>query len=553
MSCHPRGFIFERGIMAANGTPNGRTDGPRTVVIGAGIGGLAAALSLAVAGREVIVFEAAEAPGGKMRALPSPAGPVDSGPTVFTLKPYFDDLFAVAGTRLENEVDIASESLLARHFWPCGGRLDLFSDAGRSAEAVTAFAGARDGAAFSRLAADARRLFDAFEGPVMRRPRPSLGGIARALFADPGLTPLLAPPRTLWQALSRRFEDPRLAQLFARYATYVGGSPYATPALLMLIWEAESRGVWRIEGGMSALAQALARLVERWGGILHLGTPVAEIIVAHGRASGVRLADGELVRADSIVFNGDPAALGQGALGAAARKAAPCVSAKKRALSAYVWAFAAKPEGRAGADLAHHSVFFNANYRAEFDAIARGEMPTDATLYVCAQDRGIGRTPQGLERFEIIMNGPAHAAAGPDMRGNEEEFDRCLTTTTGLLAAQGLSFTPQPGRTALSTPQDFARRYPGSSGSLYGQSPHGAMAAFERPGPRSAIPGLFLAGGGVHPGAGVPMAMLSGRHAAAEILRDPISLSPSRRTAMHGGMSTASPRMAAARSPSSPS
>jgi len=533
--------------------PETESESVETLVIGAGIGGLAAALTLAGQGREVLVLEAADRPGGKMRTLPSAAGPVDAGPTVFTLRRYFEALFEAAGARLSEHVRLVAEPMLARHYWPDGDRLDLFADAERSAGEIRAFAGPGAEAAFRGLMRDAGRLFRAFERPMMLSARPSYGGIARGLVADPGLAALLMPGRTLWRDLCARFADRRLAQLFARYATYVGGSPFRVPALLMLIWEAEARGVWRVEGGMHALAEAVAALAQSKGARFRYGAPVAEILVEDGRAAGAVLASGARIRARNLVFNGDPAALGAGLLGAAAAQAragaGQAAGRGGRALSAYVWAFAAEASG---VELAHHTVFFNREYRAEFDAIARGAMPEDATLYICAEDRGTGRSAPRLERFEIIMNGPAQGGDAPAL-APEEEYARCRSTTFTSLAERGLSLTPWPGHEALTTPAGFAARFPGSAGSLYGQSPEGMMAAFRRPVAKSPLPGLYLAGGGVHPGAGVPMAMLSGRRAGEAILAARASTSGSMRTAMPGGMSTASPTTAAARSRSSAS
>ncbi|MEM9735234.1 MAG: FAD-dependent oxidoreductase, partial [Pseudomonadota bacterium] len=236
----------------------------RILVIGAGIGGLAAALRLAHGGHSVQVVERHGWPGGKMRQIATEAGPADAGPTVFTMRAVFERLFEAVGTRLEDHVTLTADPLIARHYWPDGASLDLFADPDESARAVRDFAGPSEEAAFRGLCRDAARLFEAFELPVMRSAKPDLVGILKALLRDPGMARLLAP-RTLARELARRFHDPRLAQLFGRYATYVGGSPYLSPALLMLIWHAESQGVWRVEGGMHALARAVADLAAQKG------------------------------------------------------------------------------------------------------------------------------------------------------------------------------------------------------------------------------------------------------------------------------------------------
>ncbi|MGD1926895.1 MAG: 1-hydroxycarotenoid 3,4-desaturase CrtD [Paracoccaceae bacterium] len=518
----------------------------KILVIGAGIGGLATALRLAGAGHAVQVVEATGGPGGKLRTVPSVAGPVDAGPTVMTLRPVFESLFASVGLNLSDYVTTVAEPLLARHWWPDGSTLDLFADADSSAQAVRDFGGARAEQDFRDFHRKPRKLFQAFENPVMQSAQVDIAGILAACLKNPSMLPELMPGRRLSHALAASFQDTRLQQLFARYATYVGGSPFQSPALLSLIWQAESGGVWRVDGGMSALARGVERAAKSLGAIFEYGAPVERIV---SRESGfeIALSDGTARTADRVVFNGDPAALYRGLLGPDMTSAVTRRGVSPRSLSAYVWSFAAQPSGR---DLAHHNVFFNEDYRREFDALAREEMPKDATLYICAQDRGDGLNPHGPERFEIIMN--AAPKTGTTDR-DPEEYEACLTRVFTALSRHGLEYDTLPARSCLTTPSDFAARFPGSDGSLYGRSPHGTMAAFHRPGVRSAIPGLYLAGGGVNPGAGLPMAATSGRLAAEEILTDLASISRSRRTVTHGGMSMDYRMTAGTASRSSPS
>ncbi|MFZ5963587.1 1-hydroxycarotenoid 3,4-desaturase CrtD [Thalassococcus sp. BH17M4-6] len=510
------------------GFPPSDGKGGTVIVVGAGIGGLCAALRLAHAGLNVSVLERHGAPGGKMRQV----GGVDAGPTVLTMRDVFDTLFADVGTRTEDHVSLIPQSVLARHWWPDGSTLDLHADRARNTEAIAKLAGPREARAFEAFSKRARTLFDGFDAPVMRNPAPQFNQLASLAFRQPALFRAMAPTKTLAALLQGTFSDPRLRQLFGRYATYVGGSPYKSPALLSLIWEAEAAGVWCVRGGMHALAKAIAQLAKDKGAEFRYSCHASRILTDSSGVTGVALEDGTVLPTDHVVFNGDPRALASGLLGRETQGVAAASAKTPRSLSANVWSFAANATGL---DLAHHNVFFCADPQREFSDIENGRLPSDPTLYLCAEDRGQGTPPPATERFEIIANAPPLTRRTPQ----PEDPETCRQQTFQTLERFGLSMDPWPGPGCLTTPADFDRLFPGSSGSLYGQSPHGMTAALDRPVATTAIPGLVLAGGGVHPGAGVPMAAISGGHAAAAILRGPTSTSRSRQTAMPGGTSTA--------------
>ncbi len=514
------------------------------VVVGAGMGGLASAIRLGAAGYKVTLIDRASGPGGKMRTVPSPAGPVDAGPTVLTMRHQFDALFELCGERLEDHVTLWQEHILARHWWPDGSTLDLTRDGDENITAIAALSGQRDAASFRRFTKRAQALFAAFETPMMEEGQPSILRLGLAAMARPGILPSLLPGLTLRTALKAQFRDPRLRQLFGRYATYVGGIPSRTPALLQLIWQAEAAGVWCVEGGLHRLADALGALAARQGVTQLYNTGAERLERQAGRIAGVHLSNGRRLGCDAVVFNGDPMALSLGLLGESAKPAVRRSGVLPRSLSARVWAFAATPNGP---DLAHHNVFFGQEPEDEFGPIAAGQPPKDPTLYICAQDRGRDTRPPALERFEIIENAAPSDALDPG------EKDACRTRVFHQLAGFGLTFTPTPGETALTVPAEFHALFPASFGSLYGRSPHGMTASLARPRARTAVPGLYLAGGGAHPGAGIAMATLSGKHAAAAIATDLALPSMSPRTVMPGGISTGSRIAGATPSRSSPS
>jgi 1-hydroxycarotenoid 3,4-desaturase len=329
-----------------------------------------------------------------------------------------------------------------------------------------------------------------------------------------------SPFATLWHALGAHFPDPRLRQLFGRYATYSGSSPFQSPATLMLIAHVEQQGVWAVAGGMYRLVEALAELAALHGAILRCNAPVAEILLDNGCAAGVRLASGEALAADAVVVNADTAALTEGLFGPRASYAVRAPETGQRSLSAMTWALSASASA-SDFPLARHNVFFARDYTAEFDAIfRRRELPAQPTVYVCAQDRGApDQAPADGEQegLLVLVNAPA---VGDHREFTPREIEQCTNAAFGLLRTCGLTVRRRPEATVLTTPVDFESLFPATGGALYGQAVHGTMAAFRRPGSRSAIPRLYLAGGSVHPGPGVPMAVLSGRLAAARLLED---------------------------------
>ena len=479
---------------------------------------------LARRGLEVTVIEGEPTVGGKLRARDVAGMAIDAGPTVFTMRHVFDAIFADCGAHMEDHLALLPADVLARHAWPDGSRLDLHADAEASVDAIGTFAGAAAIPGYLAFRAEAKRIFDALDAPFIQRSRTGPLGLGwRMGTAGFGDYCTLRPYTSLWRALGGYFADPRLRQLFARYATYCGSSPFAGPATLMLIAHVEASGVWLIEGGMHRLAQALATLAEREGATIRPGCAVATVDVTHGRAGGVTLSTGERLSADHVIVNADPAAIGGGRFGDAITRSVATVPRAARSLSAMVWMMRGQV---AGMPLAAHNVAFSDDYRGEFDALASGRVPPSPTVYVRAQTD---------DAFQIIVNAPAN---GDTQNHTRQEIDRCRTQMLGALARCGVTLTPTAE--AVSTPADFEALNRSTGGALYGRASHGWAASFRRQGARTRTAGLYCAGGSCHPGAGVPMAALSGRQAAECLLLDRASTARFHRPATAGGTSTRS-------------
>jgi 1-hydroxycarotenoid 3,4-desaturase len=506
--------------------------------VGAGVGGLASAIELAAAGHKVVVLERAAAPGGKARVHKLAGTALDAGPTVLTMLWVFEELFAAAGHSLAAEVSLERASIVARHAWADGTRLDLHADLERSAQEIGKTFGAHEAVAYREFCDDARRIYEFSEGPFIRSQRMSLPGLVRR-FGARGLGAFrhIDSMRTMWQALRSRFRDPRLVQLFGRYATYCGASPFDAPATLNLIAHVENQGVYRVRGGTAALIHALVRLARSLGVEILYEHPATGVSLDGSRVRGV-LAGERMHAADVVVWNGDANALAP-LLGPHRSSA----KLEQRSLSAVTWSMLA---ATSGFPLVHHNVFFSEDYPREFDSLMRRRRVPDApTVYVCAQDRGDSALVQaGDERVLVVVNAPA--TGDRSEAWNQAERQRCTDAMTTVLQRAGLTLAPRVSM--QTTPVEFQSLFPGSGGALYGPRSRGALSVLERKGARTKWQGLYMAGGSVHPGPGVPLAAQSGRLAAAQILADLASTGRSHRAVTTGTTSTVSAKTVSRRS-----
>jgi len=525
--------------------------GGHVVVIGAGMGGLASAARLAARGYDVTVVEKEDDVGGKARRVMVDGHPIDAGPTVFTMRDVFDGIFRECGARLDDHVRIRRAEVIARHAWSEDERLDLFADPLRSEDAIGDFAGATAARGYRDFRKATRKMYDVLNEPMMRgdnvsTPLPLLWRIGLWRF---DAFAAMRPHQNMWKALGGFFPDPRLQQLFGRYATYCGSSPFAAPATLMLIAHVEATGVWLIDGGIHALAEALRDVCAANGVQFRMGTAVAEILSERGRGvSGVRLANGDRIAADAVICNADPNAIAVGKFGVQAGRAVPPLAPDKRSLSALVWFAHTRTSGF---DLTHHNVFFSRDYSREFEQIAAGRSPSEPSVYICAQDRsGHCASNSGesasiangrRERIQIIVNAPA---TGDTHSWPSEEIEQCTQEMRATLERCGLTLE-QDMPHQVASPAEWERLFPATGGALYGRASHGSAASFLRQGPRTRMPGLYCAGGATHPSAGVPMAALSGLLAAKKVHADLSSTWRSNRVATAGGTSMPSARTGA--------
>jgi 1-hydroxycarotenoid 3,4-desaturase len=412
----------------------------------------------------------------------------------------FEELFERAGDRLDSNLKLLPLETLARHYWSGGQSLDIFADLQQTIDAIGRFAGRTEAQGYREFAAASKRIHQSLLRPFLKSQRPTPWGLAAAMPMRDVFA--INPFETYWHALQRYFEDPRLQQLFGRYATYCGSSPFKAPATLMLVADVEASGVWRVEGGMGALAVAMENRARKSGVALHFNCKVQRIETTGSKVSAVIDSNGTRHACTSVVVNADSAAVAEGLFGDDVTRAGAKRNADANSLSAITWCAVTKDEG---VPLEHHTVFFSDDYNAEFSELTHGPA-RDPTVYICDQGQG---------RKLMLINAPANNQDAP-LDVDERMFRRL--SKCGLVIS-----TKNMSRRSV---KDFATLYPGSSGALYGRASHGWLSTFQRPKARTKIPGLYLAGGSTHPGPGVPMAALAGMRAAEALLEDRALMSP---------------------------
>ena len=465
-----------------------------TVVIGAGVGGLAVAIRLAATGRRVVVLERNDVTGGKLAAVRHGGATFDVGPSLVTLPHVFDDLFRAAGTSLGDEVAMTRLDPQFTYRWPDGTVLTVPDDATARGDAFDAFhPGA--GAAWRRFDDHGRRIWDVAARTFLAGPMTGPLGLLRRIRSPLDLV-RIDPLRTLHGAAARAFDDPRLVQWAGRYATYSGSSPYRAPATLSCIPHIEARfGCWYPAGGLDELRVALERVARRIGVDVRTAVEV-ERIVDDGRAVTGVVADGADIDAPTVVANADAEDVYRELLpdaGALRR-----VRRAPRSMSGLVVLVLARGST---AGLGHHTVWFSGDDRAEFDALGRGQMAADPTIYACVSAvTDPTQASPGTENWFLLVNTPPGIRLDPDA-----ERRRVLD----VLAARGVDLRERDVWSDVITPLQLAGRTRAPAGAIYGTSSDGRRAAFRRPANRGARHGLYLVGGSSHPGGGLPLVAAS--------------------------------------------
>lgn len=486
----------------------------RVIVIGAGLGGLAAAIRLAAQGRQVLVLEKNERVGGKLNLLHEAGYTFDTGPSLLTMPWVIEELFTAAGRRMDDYLALEQIEPTCRYFWPDGTHFNAWQRLPQLIQEVERLSPA-DVPGLFRFLAHTARIYDATADNFLLRPFDGLHELITPRLLRDG--PRLDALRSVDAAVRSFFRSPYLRQIFNRYATYNGSSPYMSPATFNVIAYIEfAEGGWYVRGGMYSLAHALLRLAEELGVEVRTCAPVAEITYGSGRIHGVRLASGERIAAAQVVVNADPSHAYRMLLPGQTRMAAR-LTRQETSCSGFVLFLGID---RVYPHLAHHNIFFSSDYPREFAAIFQKGVPAaDPTVYVAATSLSDPEhAPIGHMNLFVLVNAPA---LGPRVQW-EREAPAYRDLVIAKLERMGLTnLGHHIAFERIWTPADFAARYNAAGGAIYGWASNSPFAAFLRPPLRARhISGLYFVGGGTHPGGGIPLVLLSGRATAERITID---------------------------------
>ena len=469
-----------------------RLVGKSAIVVGGGIGGLAAALRLRQSGCRVTLLEKNATLGGKVAERKADGFRWDLGPSLFTMPQILDRLFADLGETRKDYLSLEPLSPNCRYRWADGYQFD-----------ENEFFWSRPDSA--RLLRHAEGLYK-LSAPAFLESDPS--EIWKKIL-NPALLPLLrylpamSPFRSLASASRHFYTDPHLQQFLQRFATYNGSDPELTPATFAVIPYVQARfGGWYIRGGIRRLAEALFELAQKHGVEIQTSAEVSSI-----DRTGVTLASGKKISADLIFHNGDVLRAYQKMIQhPRASEIASKMAEPERAISGFVVLLGVKGKD---SSLAHHNIFFSDNYPLEFQQMFREHRPAqNPTIYLCLNSRtDPASAPPDHDNYFLLVNAPANTTSIDWAKESPRYTDQIIR----ILDEKFLpGLESKIVHKEWISPADFESRDGVVGGSLYGWASHGMIPSFLRPPIRSKLlPNLFFVGGTTHPGGGLPLVLLS--------------------------------------------
>ncbi len=479
----------------------------KALIIGAGIAGIATAIRLAVKEYAVDVFEANHYPGGKLSEFEQEGYRFDSGPSLFTMPQYVDELFKLAGKNPKDYFKYQKLNTVCHYFFDDGTRINAYADPEKLANEVNKQTG-EPKASLKKYAQNSDRIYDITNHVFLEQ---SLHRLKTYLSIDTVKSILrffqIDAFRSMNRANQSFFKDKRLVQFFNRYATYNGSNPYQAPATLNVIPHLEQYfGAYFPVGGMYSITLSLVKLAEDLGVRFNYNTVVEEIVLEKQKVAGIKIA-GEFITADLVISNMDVWFTYRKLLSKHPKLFPEKILNQERSSSALIFYWGIQKQF---AQLDLHNIFFSADYEAEFNAIWKQQtIYHDPTVYLNISSKcKANDAPPGCENWFVMINVPANVG---------QDWDRLIAAARQdiikkLSRQLGEDISPLIVNESILDPRSIESRTSSYQGSLYGTSSNSQFAAFLRHANRSAkIKNLYFCGGSVHPGGGIPLALLSAK------------------------------------------
>lgn len=493
--------------------PNLRSAASNAIVIGAGLGGLSAAMRLGAKGYRVTVIDKLDLPGGRGSSITQNGHRFDLGPTIVTVPQGLRELWAVCGRDFDAEVTLKPVDPFYEVRWPDGSHFTVTGDT-EAMRAEVRRLSPSDVAGYDRFLKDSEaRYWFGFED-LGRRPMNVLTDLLKVLptFAR------LRADQSVYAHAAKRVKDERLRMALSFHPLFIGGDPFHVTSMYILVSHLEKQfGVHYAMGGVGAIAKAMARVIEDQGGTLRLNTEVDEILIRDGRAAGVRLADGTVLSSPLIVSNADAGHTYDRLLRNAPRKRWTTARLKRTrwSMGLFVWYFGTKGTRGMWPGVGHHTILNGPRYRGLVDDIfIKGRLADDMALYVhrpSVTDPSVA--PAGDDTFYALSCVPNLGHDHPvDWQAEAEPYRQKMLKVLEEQMLPGLS--EHLSASLVFTPETFRDRYLSPLGAGFSIEPRILQSAWFRPHNISEeVKGLYLVGAGTHPGAGVP-----GVVATAEVL-----------------------------------
>jgi phytoene desaturase len=479
---------------------------PHAVIIGAGFGGLAAAVRLGARGWRVTVVDKLDAPGGRAYVFRQDGFSFDAGPTIITAPYLLEELWSLCGRRMSDDVELRAMDPFYRIRFDDGTMMSCSADP-EATRAEVARIAPEDLPGFERFMRDSEAIYRVAFGELADKPFHSFATLLRAA---PDMIRLQGY-RTVFDKVGDYFRNEKLRIAFSFHPLLIGGNPMTTTAYYCLIAHLERmHGVHYAMGGMGALVNGIVGLIDGLGGCMRYNTEVEEITVENGRASGVQLAGGEQLRADIVVSNADVVWTYSKLLSRHARRrwTDRKIGRSRYSMSLFVWYFGTS---RKFDDVYHHTMVLGPRYEGLLhDIFTRKHLSDDFSLYLhrpSMTDPSLA--PPGCDAFYVLSPVP-HLGSGVDWSAKAEPYRAAIQKRLEETVMPGLGDAIVTSR--VLTPQDFRDRLLSVNGAAFSLEPQLFQSAWFRPHNKSEeVEGLYLVGAGTHPGAGVPGVISSAR------------------------------------------